>query len=75
MKVEKKVKEKILFNNVIVCVNYSEVFVIVGLLGLFKIMFLDVLVGRIEWKSFKGNIFVNGKFMGLFFKWIFGYVM
>lgn len=49
-----EMREKVLFNNVMVNVNYSEVFVIVGFFGFLKIIFLDVLVGCIDCNSFKG---------------------
>lgn len=74
-KVEKKVKEKILLNNVTARANHSEVLAIAGPSGSSKTTFLDALAGRIERKSLKGNILVNGKPMGSSFKRISGYVM
>lgn len=44
--------ERILFNRVLVKVSFSEVLVIVGFFGFFKIIFFDVLVGCIDCYSF-----------------------
>lgn len=68
-------KEKILLNNVTARANHSEVLAIAGPSGSSKTTFLDALAGRIERKSLKGNILVNGKPMGSSFKRISGYVM
>ena len=64
-----------LLNNVSAPVNHSEVLAIAGPSGSSKTTFLDALAGRIESKSLKGQILVNGKPMDAAFKRISGYVM
>lgn len=53
----------------------SEILAIVGSSGSGKTTFLDALGGRIERKSLKGHILVNGKPMDNAFKRVSGYVM
>lgn len=70
-----KTKVKTLLNNVSAPVNHSEVLAIAGPSGSSKTTFLDALAGRIDLKSLKGQILVNGKPMDSAFKRISGYVM
>jgi ABC-type multidrug transport system fused ATPase/permease subunit len=68
-------KVRTLLNNVSAAVNHSQVLAIAGPSGSSKTTFLDALAGRIDPKSLKGQILVNGKPMDSAFKRISGYVM
>lgn len=68
-------KVKTLLNNISARVNHSEVLAIAGPSGSSKTTFLDALAGRIDGKSLKGQILVNGKAMDSAFKRVSGYVM
>lgn len=69
------VQEKILLNSVTARANCGEILAVVGPSGSSKTTFLDALAGRIEPKSLKGRILVNGRAMDPAFKRISGYVM
>ena len=72
---KKETEEKTLLNNVSVDVHQSELLAIAGPSGSSKTTFLDALAGRINPKSLKGQILVNGKPMDSAFKRVSGYVM
>ena len=74
-RVKKETVEKTLLNNVSVDVHQSELLAIAGPSGSSKTTFLDALAGRINPRSLKGQILVNGKPMDSAFKRVSGYVM
>lgn len=68
-------QEKILLNMITARANHSQILAVVGPSGSSKTTFLDALAGRIERRSLKGTILVNGKPMDDNFKRVSGYVM
>ncbi|CAM6089199.1 unnamed protein product [Calypogeia fissa] len=71
----KKMKERILLNNVTAQARHGEVLAIFGPSGSGKTTLLDAVAGRIDKKSLSGAILVNGRPICHKFKRISGYVM
>lgn len=68
-------KDKVLLNNISAKANHGEVLAIAGPSGSSKSTLLDALAGRIDRRSLRGSILVNGMPIDQTFRRVSGYVM